>query len=109
MISKTSSRGAAIRTEIGPSPWRLRPHPRSRLSRPMASSRKLAAIEAIRSAPSAPIVIQRPVTAATAATIAAWLTPASAGCGEDRVAERALGDRPPGRPDELDRLLDRHR
>src|SRR5215211_354315 len=107
MISKTSSRGAAILTVIGPSWWRLRPQPRSRWSRPMASSRNIAAIKAIKSAPSAPSAIQSAVIAAIAATIAPWPTLASAGGGEDRVAKRALGDRPPSRPDELDRFLDR--
>src|SRR5512133_1337808 len=109
MISKTSSRGAPILTVIGPSSWMLRPHPRSRWSRPMASSRNIPAIRAIKSPPSAPTVIQSPVIAATAAPLALGPTRASADGGEDRVAERALADRAPGCPDELDRLVGRDR
>src|ERR687891_2697649 len=105
MTLKTRSRGAAISISIGPSSCRLRPQPRSRLRRPIASSRKPAAQPAIRRAPSTPTAIQSPVVAITTATKSA---PASRSPArrEDRVADRASGDRLARESREPDRLVD---
>src|SRR5215211_3470649 len=88
-----------MRFTIGPSSWTLRPQPRSRVSRPMASSRNAATAPTSMIAARITTAIQGPAIASAGLT-----APTSDPAGRHQhVADPAVGDRRASLGEELER------